>query len=463
MSFWRPANFAAALNALGGAWLAAPRPIPFRGVSLDSRTIRPGEVFLALKGERADGHDFIAAAARAGAPLGIVERELPLKTLPKGMGVLAVRDGRAALAALARAYRDDALDRVRIVAVTGSNGKTTTGRMIHAVLGTTLRGSAPTKSFNNSIGVPLTLLAAEPDHDYLVCELGSNHPGEIESLSALVRPHVGVITSIGRAHAGAFGSLEAIAREKLSIFAHLQPWRGDGVRILPGDTPLLAHVRPATTFGVGDECTFRVENIAEDGPCIAFRITGGPDLLMGLIGRHNALNAAAAAAVGRAFAVPWEAIARGLGSVRPAEMRLQVRVVRGIDFLEDCYNANPDSMLAAIRTLRAMPARGRRIAILGDMLELGDASGALHAEIAEDLLREPPDAIVLLGPAFAAAGEALASALPDRTTIIADPALAERAAAGLGRGDLVLVKGSRSMRMERVIRAAEAQPAAGTG
>lgn len=455
--FWTPDRLAARAR---GRWLAPMSASAATGFAIDSRKIATGQVFIALRGEHADGHDFLHHAARAGASTALVERA-PVDP-PTGLGLLLVEDSIRALADLARAFRIEALDRVRIVGITGSSGKTTTVRLVDSILATCGHGSCPPGSFNNHLGVPLTLLAARERDDYLIVEIGTNAPGEIRALADLARPQAALITSIGRAHVQGLGGREGVAREKASLFDALVP---PALRVLPGDEPLLAHVRPAITFGLRDDCDYRVESIACDASGTSFFLfersgEATPELLrLPLVGRHNALNAAAAAALARAMGIAWDDIRRGLAEARGAPMRLEVkRLASGVEILDDSYNANPDSMLAALRTLRDLPARGRRVAMLGEMRELGVHANALHAEIVADLARAPLDLVVLVGPGFRAAADDLAPRFPGRVEWFEDSTEpnARLAAAHVREGDIVLVKGSRATRMERLASAIEA-------
>jgi len=462
MSFWSPDNLRA---AMGGMWVARPEGVEPGGAGIDSRTIRHGQVFFALGGERTDGHRHVADAARAGASMAVVEDPARVQgALPEGFGVLRVPSARRALGKLAAAYRRT-LEGTRVIAVTGSNGKTTTTRLIDAVLRTTLRGTCPRQSYNNDLGVPLTILGASRGDQYLVCEVGMNAPGEIAALGAMVSPDVGVVTSVGRAHLERLGTLRAVAQEKASLLGCLRP---GGLGVVHADAPdLLDAVRAldlpgnVVTFGSGAPADVRVTEVETGEAGTSFTLNGRWRLRVPLLGAHNALNAAAAVAVARRLRVPDEEIARGLAGATGAAMRLERSCVAGVTVLNDAYNANPDSMLAAVRTLVSLGAGRegsppRRVAILGDMLEQGAGAEEVHREVAQALAGAPGrgvDLAVLVGRWMRHAADVLRERwggarvvhLPD-----VEGEGADRAAALLRPGDLVLLKGSRRMGLERV-------------
>lgn len=456
--FWRPDALAA---AAGGQWVARPPSSAPRlaGLATDSRSLTPGQVFLALKGENFDGHDFVAQAASAGASLIIVDRDLPP---PSGRTpLLKVDNTLAALHRLARACRQClARDGTKVIAVTGSSGKTSTRALIHAALSVNFRGTQSAKSFNNHIGVPLTILAARPGDDFLVAEVGTNHPGEIAPLADLLQPDAAVITNIGSAHLGHFGTRASIAREKSDLLRHVRP---AGLAVLPADCDLFHVLRQAvpagvtvTTFGAGGDVPLQ-GGVAQSADGVSFSV-GQARFDLPLLGEHNAVNALAAVAVARWFGLADPDIARGLGAAALPDMRLQVIRFqppggggRPLVVLNDAYNANPQSMSAALKTLTDFPASNaaRRIAILGDMLELGDQSPALHRQTLQRASDLPAiDEIIAIGPAMSAA----AAGLP-RVLAVGEwrQGLAQEMAEKLCYGDVVLLKGSRAMKMERIL------------
>ena len=451
-------------SAAHGRWLVEPAGGgDAGGASIDSRTIGPGQIFFALCGERTDGHRHVGQAAHAGAWVAVVERDIDATQLTNGCGVLVVENVADALVQLARAYRDTFV-RTRVVAVTGSNGKTTATRMIDAALGSALRGSASVQSFNNALGVPLTLLNARPGDDYLVCELGSNHPGEIERLARIVRPHVAVITSIARAHLEGFGSVAGVVREKGSLLGHVG---SGGAAIVTGDVPeLLAYASGAgtlVTFGEREGVDFRVTGVRSGTAGVSFTIDGIGSFELAMLGGHNAINAAGALAVARWFGVDMERAGAGLARVEPPAMRLERCTVGGVQVINDAYNANPDSMLAAIRTLGAVEGSGRKVVVLGDMLEIGHGRAEHHREVADALADDGSVSLaVLVGPLMRAAAARLHERWGDGRVVwieSLDGRGAAAAASLIEPGDTVLLKGSRAIGVERVLAALRADAA----
>lgn len=467
MTFWTFDNVRA---VLGAQWAARPGPgvsAAEAGLCTDTRAIKPGQVFLALRGERTDGHLYLDHAAKGGASLLVVDEKFD-GVPPPGSAALRVTDTRKALLRLAAAYRRT-LDGTRVVGVTGSNGKTTTTRMIDAVLCGALRGTAPIKSFNNAVGVPLTILAAKPGDHYLICEIGTSAPGEVAELARAVAPDVSVITSIGREHTATLGTLRQIAQEEAAQVDFL---RRGGLAVIHAEAPHLREIVEAkagdphgfgvVTFGTRRDADLRVGDVHQHPDGVRFTINGRHEYRVPLLGAHNAVNAAAAVAVARRFGVEHDAVAAGLARVTGADMRLQVSTVAGVRVINDAYNANPDSMAAAI-ALFAEAGRGavRRVAVLGDMLELGDSGPSWHAEVVARAL-DPEvglDLLVLVGPRMAAAARGLSD---DRVALVPNPSDSAVAAVAdrLRPGDTVLLKGSRGMTIERVLAALTARAAA---
>lgn len=469
-SFWTAETLAL---ATAGRWLDEPAGEPSAAVGIDTRTLTSGQVFVAIRGEHGDGHAYLNEASAKGAWAAVVDREvesgergITMQSHGDGrprMGLLRVGDTRVALLDLARAYRrwlEGRPRRPKIIAVAGSNGKTTTTRLIEAVLSHELRGTASPKSFNNFLGVPLTVLSARPDDAFLICEIGTNAPGEVEALAGVVRPDLAVITSIGREHLEGLGSLEGVAREQAAVLTHLT---SRGAALIPADGPGAAILRGVIstgsdvhTFGTSIKADHRVDEIAVSRDGTTFRVDGHR-LRIGLFGGHNAINAAAAALVGRRFDLSWESISAALADAKGPEMRLSRRCIGGVEIINDAYNANPDSTLVSIAAFVVVAGDARRrIFILGQMLELGAFSEEAHQEVAQaaaDAARAG-DAIVLIGEAFAPPALVLRNRGMD-VTWAADVAgeSADTVAAMFRSGDAVLLKGSRRMGLERVAEA----------
>ena len=427
------------------------------GVAIDTRGLVPGDLFIALHGERRDGHDFVAEALARGAAGAMVDR-VP-DGFPTDAPLLLVPDTLAALAALGAYAR--ARTRARVIAVTGSVGKTTTKEMLRIMLAAQARVHAAEASFNNQIGVPLTLARLPLDAEAAVIEIGMNHPGEIAPLARLARPHVAVITAIAPAHIGQMGSLEAIADEKAAILSGVVP---NGAAVLPGDSPLLPRLAAGLPmglrvlrFGTAKEAEARLVSCIEDpaGSQVVATI-GGLEFSFRLAapGRHMAMNALAAlAAVAAAGFDPAAAAASLAGFAALAGRGAARRIaLPGGEMLlfDESYNASPASVRAALAVLGLQPAP-RRIAVLGDMRELGAFGEAAHAGLAEDVLAAA-DLVFTCGELMRHLYDALPAGrrgahAPDAA------ALAPLVAAAIAPGDAVLVKGSYASAMRTVVTA----------
>ncbi|MAY73216.1 MAG: UDP-N-acetylmuramoyl-tripeptide--D-alanyl-D-alanine ligase [Phycisphaerae bacterium] len=461
-AFW---NEKPLVEAAEGRW--APRPSrPVQGASIDTRDLREGQVFFALKGEHTDGHAHLRHADERGAAVVVVSDRNAARGIEAG--VLVVEDVPAALRRLATRYREAlAADGARVIGVTGSNGKTTTVRLVYAATRAALRAHAPIKSFNNDLGLPLTLLNAPPGSQMVVCEMGVSRRGDMSRLVDVARPDAAVITSIGRSHLAGLGSLEGVAREKAAIFSlgpglAVAPVFGEAVEKLVA--PFIDRAHDALRYGPSGNV--RLTMIKSDTTGVQFTIDDAP-FELALPGEHAAMNAAAAVLVARWFGVTDDMIRVGLRAFTPPPMRLQRERIEleagAIDLINDAYNANPESMLAAIDTLAgtSVANRGRRVAILGDMLELGEDGPALHREIGEALAARADaaghiDACVLVGPLMGFAAERASKAhASDAISVHREltDEVAETIAASLRPGDIVLLKASRGVAMERVAEA----------
>lgn len=470
MSFWSLDNLR---RVTRGTWLARPRrtsPGAIVGVGTDSRAIEPGRAFVALRGEQFDGHDFLDQAAASGARVMIVEdREAVSGTLIEGydgLCVLLVANTRHALAELARAYRRTLTD-TTVIAVTGSNGKTTTVRLIAAALGAVMSGHASEKSFNNGIGVPLTILGTSPNDRFLVCEVGTNAPGEIEELARIIEPDIAVITNIGRAHIGAFGSRSAIAREKAALISMLRP---GGTAVAPSDCRALElHLATAAhvmRYGRGRGADVVLSRVEQHERGIRFGVVGCEiDFALPMLGEHNAMNALAALAVARAVGVSDESAAIGMAQAKLEPMRLERLTIAGVDVINDAYNASPESAAAAVETFAALSRQAaRRIVAIGDMLELGAEGAPAHVELGECVLRcfgpggPGLDMLITVGPMALFVADRVGEGLPDTRLMIhseLDAKQADLVADRLRPGDALLLKGSRKVRLELIVQALE--------
>lgn len=456
-------------QALGVAAPAGVDPLArLAGVSIDSRTLRGGELFIAIHGPRHDGHTFVAAALAEGAPAAVVARarlgEYPAEIRAR---LVAVDDPLAALQQLARAVRRAwaaANRRHRLAAVTGSTGKTTTKEILAALLGTRLRVLKSEGNLNNEYGLPLTLLRLEDEHEAAVVELGMSHRGEIARLAALAEPEVGVVTNVAPVHLEFFDSLDEIAlakRELLESLAGPQP-----VAVLNADDARVARFAEgfggrALTFGWSAEAEYRAEKLEErgaEGSAFDFVSPAGRARLeLPLVGRHNVQNALAALAAASQWGIGAEEARRVFARLAPAAMRGEVlRFEAGFAVINDCYNSNPLALASMMEWLAATPGYERRILVAGEMLELGPTSQELHRQAGRAAAGKKIDWIVgVRGDAeFLVQGAVEAGHPAAQAKFFSSPEEAAGFVAGLvAAGDLLLVKGSRGVKTERIVEA----------
>ena len=448
-------------RAIGGT-LAAPAERTIVRVCTDSRAVAPGDLFFALRGERFDGSDFVPDALARGAVAAVVRHDWK-SPAPVGP-LIRVADPQEALGALAAFHRAQRPD-LRVVGITGSVGKTTTKDFCAAALAASLPVHANPGSYNAEIGLPLTLLEVRRDHQAVVLEMAMRGREQIRYLARIARPQVGVITNIGLSHLELLGSQEAIAAAKRELIEELPP---DGTAILNADDPFFSFLRePAprvVRFGLDREADVRGRVIDPGGASGARFVWTAPaydvdeqTVTLPLPGRHNVQNALAAIATALVLGVPAAAIGPALEAARISAMRMEVvRTAAGYTVLNDAYNASsPSAMLAALAVLMGPGFAGRRIAVLGNMLELGPAAAAAHREVGEAVARRGPALLVTVGDlARGIAESARAAGMPaDAVVACADnesalALLRER----LRPGDVVLVKGSRGMHMETLVR-----------
>ena len=419
-------------------------------VCTDSRALTPGALFVALRGETFDGHAFVRQAAERGA-VGAVVEEAPAD-LPRDFAVITVKDTLQALQRLAASYRRTLS--AKVINITGSNGKTSTKDFTAAVLAQRGRVAKTEGNLNNHIGLPLTILRTSVKDDFGVFEIGMNHPGEIAPLARISRPDAAVITNIGEAHIEYMGSREAIAREKGML---AEAVGAEGFVVMPVDDPFTDSIAARTharMIRVGlDHGDIHATGVTSDHGGSRFMVHARGCVAEGRIeapGLHMVRNAMLAVAVGLEYGVPLEACLEGLRHSRLTKGRLERKMVRGICILDDSYNANPDSMVAALETLGHMP--GRRIAVLGQMNELGVESERGHRRVGEAVAREKIDCVITVGAiasgiADAAREHGVQHALTPATTSEAAAILRSLAR----NGDTVLIKGSRSVKMETIL------------
>ncbi|GAJ60250.1 UDP-N-acetylmuramoyl-tripeptide--D-alanyl-D-alanine ligase [Geobacillus thermoleovorans] len=427
------------------------------GVSTDTRTIQAGNLYVPLRGATFNGHDFVQEAVQKGAAAVLwAERE---GTPPEGVPVVVVDDTLLALQRLAARYREQL--GMKVIGVTGSNGKTTTKDMIAALLSTHYRVQKTEGNLNNHIGVPLTLLSLDEGTEMAVVEMGMSGFGEIERLTMIARPDAAVITNIGEAHLQELGSREGIAKAKLEILAGLHH---DGLFVYHGDEPLLTERVPklplprhVATFGAGEQNDYYPTDVRIEAGGTSFVINAlpGRTLFMPVLGKHHVYNALAAVAVARFFGIGWEDIDAALSRLQVTRMRTEVvKTKYGFTVINDAYNASPTSMRAALTLLGELGGYRQKIAVLGDMLELGDEEVAFHREIGEVLRPGMVDYVFTYGPLAHHIAAAAAPFFDDGRVRAFDDkaALAEAVRSVASPEDIVLLKASRGMKLEELLR-----------
>lgn len=441
------------MQATGGtlSGVAAPDAL-FDRVSIDSRVVQPGAVFWALRGERHDGHSFVTQARERGAILSVVEAND--QAMPSGPLVI-VRDTGRALMDFARWYRGtlDAL----VIGLTGSVGKTTARDLIHLALASEFEGIRSRRNFNNTIGLPLSLLEADHRHEYIVLEMGAARIGDIADLARIASPEVGVVTAIGPAHLESFGSLAGIIQGKGELLESLPP---SGFAVLPGDDATLRQMAdrapcPVIFVGEGDDNHLQATRVRASYEGLQFRVDG-VDFSVPICGRHHLTNALCAIAIAREIGVRLPSVAQGLERFEPIEGRCRLRTIGSWTVIDDTYNASPLSVTAACRMLvdLEVPGIGRRVLVLGDMRELGEVADSEHQKIGELAAALKLDLVLACGRhADALAEGAERRGMPPHRIAVAPDVETVKAVLDcwLEPGDVVLVKGSRVMQMERIV------------
>ena len=458
-----PWSTAEILEATGGNLAAGPADGMFSGIAIDSRQIAAGQMFVAIVGEVHDGHTFVNSVLEKGIRGVLVEQNkagdlMTGKHAQGGLTVIAVTDTTRALGDIA-AFNRNRIP-LKVIALTGSNGKTSTRTMLTRVVEQKYDTLATLGNLNNEIGLPLTLLRLEKAHTLAVLELGMNRPGEIKRLAEICRPDIGMITNVAPAHLEGLGSIDGVLRAKAELLEGLNI----GAKIiLNADDPRvagLAENAPAEVllFGLSDEADVRAERIHEQAQGLSFelKVPGeSVDVFLATPGRFMVSNALAAAAAGYLMKIPLTEIKNGLERFQPVSGRMHIReLVNGIFLIDDAYNANPHSVKAALDTLQQVGRQRSRIVVLGDMLELGKASAALHRDVGRHAALTAPERLYLTGDfsndtAQGAqdggmnAGQIVIGSVEDITADLINRA---------SNHDTILVKGSRGMRMERIVK-----------
>jgi UDP-N-acetylmuramoyl-tripeptide--D-alanyl-D-alanine ligase len=437
-----------------GGWISCgDETVAIDTVSTDSRTLKAGELFVALRGENFDGHNFVEFAAKAGAAGAIVEATWNGR-IPKDFALIRTKDSLQGYQELAANYRKSL--KLNVVAITGSNGKTSTKDFTAAVLARRFRVTKTEGNFNNHVGLPRTILEATLEDEVAVWEIGMNHPGEIAALAKLAAPDVAIITNIGVAHIEFMGSREKIAEEKgaLAVAVGTQ-----GTVILNADDPFTKRIatraRGKVVLAGTTAGNIQAGEISQSGTETDFTILEGAHRCraqLAVPGLHMVQNALLAIAAGRVFGLSLEDCAAGLIAAPLTKARLQIKDVGGVQFLDDSYNANPDSMKAALRTLVELDTDGKRIAVLGAMRELGDESERGHREVGETAAALKIDQLIAIGDAAAAIADGARHAGLRKTNVVNSTSEAAELLNEIAApGDLILIKGSRAARTEEVI------------
>jgi UDP-N-acetylmuramoyl-tripeptide--D-alanyl-D-alanine ligase len=448
------------LSAIQGKLVGRAEDREFSGVCIDSRVVKPGQLFVALKGDRFDGHDFISQAFEAGATGAVISMSPQLRFKDKVL--VQVEDTLMALQEIAGAHRSRF--NIPVIAVTGSNGKTTTKEMAASILARQFRFLTNEGNLNNHIGVPLTLLRLEPMHQVAVIEMGINRRGELRRLCQITRPQVGLITNIGPTHLQFLGNVEGVARAKAELLESLPP---EGVAILNADDEYFQYLATKVkggliTFSLRSQADVMASSVVlhpDRGPTFRLKIRIGSntedvEVTLSAVGRHNIYNALGAAAVSVYMNIDMDVIRQGLEDFKPVSMRSQLLQIKGFRILNDAYNANPASMRSALETLAGLESSGQKIAVLGDMLELGGPGEVAHRELGREVAVSGIRYLITVGSlAEHIAQGALLAGMEDARVIHSQGL--EEASQTILRvakpGDDILIKGSRKMKMEKIL------------
>lgn len=445
------------LKATSGSLASGEVNQAVSGISTDSRTINPGELFIALEGDNFDGHNFINECFARGAKGVVVKRGkhmfAPFALQDPKAVIVEVDDTTKALGNIAHYHR--MRFNIPVIAVTGSNGKTTTKDMLSHILGLKFRVLKNQGTFNNFIGVPITMLKLTCEHQVCVLEMGTNHVGEINYLAGIAKPGISIIANIGPSHLEFFKNLETVAQAKMEIFRdfgkdELAIWNADD-GMLTGLYQILNCRKK--TFGQAQGCDYRATDIESAPGALGFILNNDKQVRINLLGRHNIYNALAAIAASDALGVGFEDIISGLASFRGPSMRMEILQAGGITIINDSYNSNPKSMESAINVLSGFSVQGRRILVSGDMLELGEVSRYFHNQVGLNVANSEIDIFIAVGEMSKEAVEAAVSAGMNKNCVYHcdDSKSAGKLLLEIAReADVVLIKGSRAMKMENV-------------
>lgn len=440
------------LKATGGSLVNPGRNKKVRGVSIDSRTIKPNELFVPIRGERFDGHSFIHQALRRGAGA-VLFSDGALKNT-KGTPLIRVKDTRYALGALARYHRMK-FD-IPVVAVTGSNGKTSTKEMLKEILKKRFSVLCNPGTQNNYIGVSLSMLRLRPRHQVAVFEIGANHRGEINELSRMIKPAIGVITNIGPSHLEYFKTLKGVLRAKLELTGNLPK---EGKLIINNDDELLSQVNGGffrkVTFGLNDTCDFYGKVVDSTQKRTAFLLNGKEPIVLKASGRHNVYNALAGIAVARSFKISYDEIRQALKAFKGVPMRMQIVRRNNIKIIKDCYNSNPASFVCALDFLKGLKVKGKKVVVCGDMVELGPQAEKLHSNVGERIAEGKIDFLITAGSLSRniASGARYRGMSQEAIRSFDRVWQAEKFLTKVIKsGDAVLIKGSRATQMERIFK-----------
>lgn len=442
-------------EAINGEVRISEDTVKSTGVAIDSRTIQPGEIFFAIRGDNFDGHDFVAPALERGACIAVVEGDIPLHESFNN-SIVRVDNTVTALGRFAAWYRRQIS--AKVIAITGSVGKTTTRHILYEILSRHFRCRQARNSFNNHIGVPLTILAAEPDDEILLVEMGSNSPGEIEKLSTVARPDIALITLVAPAHLEGFGSIENIIVEKSAIAKGLS---SEGTLFMNGDQPdLVNFVRShysvkKQTFGTSAACDIRGGQLKTEGGRGSFAIDGHM-INVPLAGMASVQNCLAAWAVCRHLGLELQDFEKAVGLLKPYSMRLTQEQFGSVTVLNDCYNANPASMVNALKCLNTLNPKnsGRRVFISGCMAEMGSHSESLHVQLGRDAAFNGVEILLAAGPFAPQIAQGVYEA-DKQPVAVQDYENTDKLCDNLHKwiqpDDIILVKGSRAARLEKAV------------